>query len=63
MIQFFKESVRELKHVVWPTKEETKSFFTIVIVILVLFWIYLFIADSIFAQGILSLREFFIPIK
>jgi preprotein translocase SecE subunit len=63
MLQFIKDSIRELKHVVWPTKEETKNFFIIVLVILVLFWIYLFIANSIFTQAIISLREFFLPIK
>lgn len=50
MIQFFKDSVRELKHVVWPTKEETKNFFIVVLVILVLFGLYLFISWAIFSE-------------
>ncbi|MBT3726333.1 preprotein translocase subunit SecE [bacterium] len=37
MIQFFKDSVRELKHVVWPTRAETKAHFIVVLVILILF--------------------------
>jgi len=37
MIQFFKDSIRELKHVVWPTKEETTKYFIIVVTILVVF--------------------------
>jgi len=37
MIQFFKDSFRELRHVVWPTKEETKNFFIIVLTVLILF--------------------------
>jgi preprotein translocase SecE subunit len=37
MLQFFKDSVRELKHVVWPTREETKNYFIIVVFVLVLF--------------------------
>ncbi|MDR1988019.1 MAG: preprotein translocase subunit SecE [Candidatus Peribacteria bacterium] len=36
MFKFFSDSFRELKHVVWPTKKETKDYFTIVLVILVL---------------------------
>jgi preprotein translocase SecE subunit len=37
MIQFVKDSLRELKHVVWPTNEETRNYFVIVIVVLTLF--------------------------
>jgi hypothetical protein len=37
MFTFFKDSFREIKHVVWPTKKETTNYFLIVIVILVLF--------------------------
>lgn len=57
MIQFFKDSFRELRHVVWPTNEETKSFFIIVLVILILFWLYLFITGSIFSEWMLYLRK------
>jgi preprotein translocase SecE subunit len=37
MIQFIKDSVRELSHVVWPTREETRNFFLVVLVILIAF--------------------------
>jgi len=37
MIQFLKDSFREMKHVVWPTKEETKKYFMIVVILLILF--------------------------
>ncbi|MDR3150866.1 MAG: preprotein translocase subunit SecE [Candidatus Peribacteria bacterium] len=37
MIKFFKDSFRELKHVVWPTRKETKSYLVIVLTILILF--------------------------
>ena len=57
MIQFFKDSIREMKHVVWPTREETKKFFTIVITVLVLFGVYLFVASSIFSEILYKLKE------
>lgn len=57
MLQFFKGSIRELKHVVWPTREETKNFFIVVLAILILFGIYLFIADTAFSQALLFLNE------
>lgn len=57
MIDFFKNSYRELKHVVWPTRQETKKYFIVVVSILVVFWIYLSIASSIFSEILLKLRE------
>ena len=57
MIQFFKDSFRELKHVVWPTREETKNFFVVVLIILILFWLYLFIASTFFSETMLYLRQ------
>ncbi len=57
MLQFFKDSVRELKHVVWPTREETKNYFTIVLIVLVLFWIYLFAASTLFSEVLLYLKN------
>jgi len=57
MIQFFKDSVRELKHVVWPTRAETKAHFIVVLVILILFWLYLFIANTVFSEWMLFLKN------
>lgn len=57
MIQFFKDSVRELKHVVWPTREETKNFFLVVMFILIAFGLYLFVAGTIFSEMMLYLKE------
>jgi len=37
MTNFIKDSVRELKHVVWPTRAETKAYFVTVLVVLILF--------------------------
>ncbi|MDP2091153.1 MAG: preprotein translocase subunit SecE [Candidatus Gracilibacteria bacterium] len=57
MIQFFKASFRELQHVVWPTRQETKNYFMIVLIVLVLFGIYLLVFSTAFSEGILYLRK------
>ena len=57
MANFFKDSIRELKHVVWPTRKETSNYFTIVLIILTLFGIYLFIASTIFSEAIVWLKN------
>jgi len=36
-MKFFKDSVRELKHVVWPTKKETINYFVIIVTIFIIF--------------------------
>jgi preprotein translocase subunit SecE len=58
-MKFFKDSFRELKHVVWPSKEETIKYFLIVLVTLILFGLYLTFADFIFREGIFGLRDIF----
>ena len=55
MITFIKDSFRELKHVVWPTREETKSYFMMVLVTLILFGLYLFIFNTVFSELILNI--------
>ncbi len=57
MIQFIKDSVRELKHVVWPTRQETTKYFIIVITVLVIFGIYLFLASTLFSEWLLYLKN------
>lgn len=57
MLQFFKDSIRELKHVVWPTREETKKYFFIVLIVLTLFGIYLFLANTIFSEAVFGLKD------
>lgn len=59
MITFFKDSFRELKHIVWPTRAETVNYFKIVLITLILFGIYLFIAGSLFQTVIFSLDNLF----
>ena len=56
-MDFIKDSFRELKHVVWPTKEETIKYFVIVLVTLILFGIYLTIANFVFTEGLFGLKD------
>ena len=58
-MDFIKDSFRELKHVVWPTKEETIKYFIIVLITLILFWIYLTIADYTFREWLFGLQRLF----
>lgn len=58
-MNFFKDSFRELKHVVWPTAEETKKYFIIVLATLVAFGLYLTLADFIFREWLFTLKDFF----
>ena len=57
MLTFFKDSFRELNHVVWPTRVETKKYFFVVTTILLLFWIYLFIVSTLFSEILFFLRD------
>jgi preprotein translocase SecE subunit len=57
MIQYAKDSIRELKHVVWPTRQETQKYFIIVLTILILFWTYLFLASTLFSEILLRLKN------
>jgi hypothetical protein len=35
--KYILDSIRELKHVVWPTRAETTNYFVVVVIVLVLF--------------------------
>jgi preprotein translocase SecE subunit len=61
MLQFFKDSVRELKHVVWPTHAETRKYLVIVIVVLALFGLYLFIASTVFSEILYGMKDIVNP--
>lgn len=58
MIQFLKDSVREIKHVVWPTKGETYQYFKIVLITLILFWIYLAIFNTVFTEILFFAKQY-----
>ena len=56
--EYFKEIKLELKHVVWPTRNQTVFYTLIVIVLSVLVAYYLGIFDFIFSQGLQKLIGF-----
>lgn len=55
--QYVKDSIRELKHVVWPTSEETRNYFIIVVAVLILFGLYLTIVWTIFEEWLFGLKD------
>jgi len=58
-MNFINNSIRELKHVVWPTREETIKYFIIVVITLILFGLYLTAADFLFREWIFGLQSLF----
>ena len=59
MLQFLKDSVREFKHVVWPTRKETQKYFSLVLTLLTFFAIYLFLVSNIFSEIVFALKSAF----
>ncbi len=58
IIEYFKETKIELKHVIWPTKNQT-LFYTLIVVILSVLIAYLLgIFDFIFLQGLQKIISF-----
>ena len=57
MFKFFSDSIRELRHVVWPTRVETKKYFIIVLSILICFWLYLFVASTLFSEILFWVKQ------
>ena len=60
-MDFIKNALREIKHVVWPTREETKKYFVVVLSVLCAFGLYLFIVWNIFSQILFGLKEMVNP--
>lgn len=59
MLQFVKNAVRELRHVVWPTRKETHKFFWLTLTLLIVFGIYLFIFSQVFSETLFALKDIF----
>lgn len=57
MIQFLKDSVREIKHVVWPTRKETQKYFLLVLWILIVFGTYLFLFSNVFSTIVFGIKD------
>ena len=56
--EYFKEIKGELKHVVWPTKNQTIFYTIIVVVLSVVIAYFLGIFDFIFSQGLGKIISF-----
>ena len=50
IIEYFKETKTELKHVIWPSKNQTFFYTLIVIILSVIIAYYLGIFDFVFSQ-------------
>ena len=59
MLQFIKDSMRELQHVVWPSRKETQKYFGLVLAMLVFFGLYLFLFSNIFSELVFSFKTIF----
>jgi len=57
MANFFKDSMAELEHVVWPTHLETKKFFQIVVSIIAAMTVFTYLLTLIFSNAFLELRN------
>lgn len=57
MANFFKESMAELEHVVWPTRLETKKFFQAVVSIIAAMALFVYLLTLIFSNTFLSIRD------
>ncbi len=52
IIEYFKETRTEIKHVIWPTRSQTMYYTIIVIVLSVAVAYYLVIFDFLFSRGL-----------
>jgi preprotein translocase SecE subunit len=57
MANFFKESMAELEHVVWPTHLETKKFFQAVVSIIAVMALFVYLLTLIFSNAFLTIRD------
>jgi preprotein translocase subunit SecE len=58
IVEYFKDTKTELKHVIWPSKAQTFAFTVIVIVLSVLIGYFLGIFDFIFSKGLERIISF-----
>ena len=61
-MNFIKNALRELKHVVWPTREETKKYFVVVLAVLIAFGLFLFVFGSLFGNTLRWLKSMVNPV-
>ncbi|KKQ88125.1 MAG: Preprotein translocase, SecE subunit [Parcubacteria group bacterium GW2011_GWF2_38_8] len=58
VIEYFKETKTELKHVIWPNKRQTFYYTLIVIVLSILIAYFLGVFDFVFLQGLQKIISF-----
>jgi len=58
IIEYFKETKIELKHVIWPNRQQTICYSLIVIVLSILIAYLLGVFDFIFLQGLQKIISF-----
>lgn len=63
MFNFFKESIKEFDHVVWPTNKETKNYFVSVSSIITVLAIVLFVIGTSFSTILFMAKDQINPIK
>lgn len=63
MFKFFKESIKEFDHVVWPTNKETKQYFNHVVIIITAFTLFLFVVWLIFSTWLFWAKDAVNPAK
>lgn len=57
MANFFKDSMAELEHVVWPTHLETKKFFQVVVSIIAAMTVFTYLLALLFSNGMIETRK------
>lgn len=63
MFKFFKESIKEFDHVVWPTNKETKNYFISVTSIIIVLTLILFLVGTAFSSILFIAKEIINPAK
>ena len=58
IVKYAKDSVRELKHVVWPNRKETNKYFTSTLGFIIVFSLYLFVASTAFTALMKLLEKY-----
>jgi preprotein translocase SecE subunit len=58
MANFFKDSMAELEHVVWPTHLETKKFFQVVVSIIAAMTVFTYLLALLFSNAMIETRKF-----
>ena len=61
MIKFLQDAKKELEHVVWPTRAETKKYFTVVVSMIAICTVVLFVFGSSVTNALFAIRSVVTP--